>query len=82
MLGDEGGDLLDPIVGRQEGAKANRPVEDLVELVDVGDALRLGQGEELFVETLRRDRHVARRHGVADRERRLVFDRLGDGVLV
>ena len=47
-----------------------------------GDALRLGQGEELAVESRRRDRHLAGHHHVADWQRRFVLDRLGDGVLV
>ena len=82
MFGNEGRDLLDPIVGGEEGAQSHGAVEDLVELVDVGDAIGLGQREELLVQPLRRHRHVARRHGVADRQRRLVLDRFGDGVLV
>ena len=75
-------DLIDPIVGGEEGAQSHRTVENLVEFIDVGDTLDFGQGEKLPVEPLRGHRHLARRHRVADRQRRLVLDRLGDGVLV
>ena len=82
MLGDERGDLLNAVIGSEEGAQADSSVEDLVELVDVGDALHLGEGEKFLVEPLCRYRHFAWGHGVADRQRCFVLNRLGDGVLV
>ena len=82
MLGDECGDLFDAVVRGEEGAEADGLVEDLVELIDVGDALHFGEGEEFPVEPLGWHGHLARGHGVADRQGRLVCNRLGDGVLV
>jgi len=50
VLGDEGRDLLDTVIGREEGAQADGPVEGLVEFVDVGDALSFRQLEKFLVE--------------------------------
>ena len=82
MLGDESGDLLNPIVGGQKGAQPHRAVEDPLRFVDVGDALGLGQVEEFLVEPVGRHGHVARRHRVPERQCRLVLDRLADRVFV
>ena len=82
VVGDELRHLLHAVVGAEEGTNADRTVEHAVELLDVGDVLTLGQIEELLVELLGRDCHVRRRHHVADGQRRAVFDRLLDGVLV
>ena len=50
MIGDECGDLFDAVVRGEEGAEADGSVEDLVELIYVGDVLQLGEGEKFPVE--------------------------------
>ena len=82
MIGDEGGDLANAVVGRQEGAQPDGAVEHPVELVHVRDALHLRQGEELLIEPLGGHRHAAGRQGVANRQRGFVLNRLRNGVLV
>jgi hypothetical protein len=46
----EGCHFLDPVVRREEGAKADGAVEYPVQLLDVGHALGLGEREELSVQ--------------------------------
>ena len=82
MLGHKRRDLLDPVIRSEERSQADCPIKDLVEFINVGHAFDLSQGEKLLVESFRRYRHFTRSHRVADRQRRLVLDRLGDGVLV
>jgi uncharacterized protein (TIGR02217 family) len=48
MLGDEGGNLLDAVVGGEESAKANRAVEHLVQLVNIGHALVEARNGRLY----------------------------------
>ena len=48
MIGDECGDLFDAVVRGEEGAEADGSVENLVELIYVGDALQLGEGRRIL----------------------------------
>ena len=82
MLGDECGDFFDAVVGHEERAQPDGAIEHLVQLLDIGDAFRLRQLEKFLVEPLGRHRHLARRHDVLDRQRRLVLDRLLDRIFV
>jgi len=82
VLRHELGDLLDALVGLQEGLEADRPVQDAVEFVNVADALGLRELEELLLEHLVRDADVIRREGMAQLEGGAVFNGLGDRVLV
>ena len=65
--------------GRCAGRRRDR---DLVQLVDVGDAFGVGELEELLIQPVGRNGHLARRHDVLDRQGRLVLDRFLDRVLV
>ena len=60
----------------------HRPLEDRVQLLDVADALELGQVEELPLQRLPVHLQVVRGEGVVERHGRAVLDRLADRVLV
>ena len=60
----------------------DRPVQDGVQLLDVADALGLGEAQELPLQRLRGRRAVVGRQGVVERHGGAVLDRLGDRVLV
>ena len=66
----------------EEVLQVHRAIEDLVQLLDVGDALGLGEREELLLHELVRDQHLVGREVVVERQRRAVLDALGDRVLV
>ena len=82
VFSDKCGNVLNTIVGSQKSTQPDCTIKYFVQFIDVGDALRLSQGEKLLVEPLRGHRHITRRHRMANRQRRLVLNRLGDGVFV
>ena len=82
MLGDELRYFLDALLAFEKILQVHRPLEDLVQFLDVGHALGFGEGEELFVQGLVRDEHFIRRELVVERQRGAVLDAVGDGILV
>ncbi len=82
MLGDVLRHLADALLPLQEVLQVHRPVENLVQLLDVGHALGLGQRQELLIEDLVRHQHLVGREVVVERQRGAVFDALGDGIFV
>ncbi len=78
MLDDEIGHSLDPFDRLQEGLEVDRPVEDPIEVFDVGNPFRLGEVQELPLELLPRYQDLVRRERVVKLERRSVFDGLAD----
>ncbi len=82
MLGDECGHLCDAIIRLQECAQAYGPIQDLVQLLDVGHALGGGELEELLVQPVNRHRHLAWRQDVLDRQCGFVGDRFLDRIFV
>ncbi len=82
MIGHEARHLLHAVLALEEVLQVHRPVENLVQLLDVRDALGLGQREELLLHDLVRHQHFVRREVVVERQRRAVLDALGDGILV
>ena len=61
VIGDERCNFPDAVVGGQERAEADGAVERTIQLLDVRHVLGLGEGEELGIESLDRDGHLARR---------------------
>ena len=63
MVGDECGNLLDPVVSGKKGPEPHGPVQGTVQLVNIRYVIHLGQGEELPVELFRRHRTIISRYG-------------------
>jgi hypothetical protein len=82
VFGDELRHLLDAFLALEKVLQVHRPFEDLVQLLDVGDAFGLGEGEELLVQRFVRDQHFVGGELVVERQRRAVLDAVGDGILV
>jgi hypothetical protein len=82
VVGDELRHLLDALLALEEVFQVHRPLEDLVQLLDVGHALGFGQGKELLVQRLVRHEHFVRAQLVVKRQRGAVLDAVGDGILV
>ena len=82
VFSDERGNVLDTIIGGQKRTQPDCTIKHVVQFVNVSDAFYLGQGEKFLVESIRGYGHVTRRHRMTNRQRRLVLNRLGDGVLV
>ena len=76
VLGDERGHLCDAIIRLQEGAQAHRAIQYLVQLFDIRHALSGGEFEEFLVQPVNRDRHLAWRQDVLDRQCGFVGDGL------
>ena len=74
--------LFHPVPALEKVLQVHRAFENLVQLLNVGDALSLGQREELLLHDLVRHEHLVRREVVVERQRRAVLDALGDGILV
>ena len=62
--------------------KSDGPVEDFVQLFDVGDAFGFGEGKELLFHDLVWNQQRVRRQAVEERQGRAVLDALGNRVLV
>lgn len=62
--------------------QAHRPLEDFVQLLDVGHAFGFGEREELLVQCLMGDEHFVGRELVVERQGRAVLDAVGDGIFV
>ena len=78
VIGDEPRHLLHALLSFEEIFQIHRALEDFVQLLDVGDTLRLGQREEFRLHDLVRHEHFVRREVVVERQRGAVFDALGD----
>ncbi len=82
MFGDVSGDLFDPLLAFEKVLEVDRPLEDLVQLLDVGDAFGLGEIEKFLFHHLMRHEHLVGRQVVVERQRRAVFDAFADRILV
>ena len=82
VLGDVLRDLLHALLALEEVLQVHRAIENLVQLLDVGDALGFGEREELLLHDVVRHEHLVRREVVVERQRRAVLDALRDRVLV
>ena len=82
VLRDELRHLLNPLLALEEVLQVHRPLEDLVQLLDVGHALGFGEGQELLVQRLVRHQHFVGGELVVERQRGAVLDAVGDGILV
>ena len=82
VAGDVGGDLPDPVGVLQHVAQRHRPLQDPVDLFDVGDTFGLGQFQEFLLKNLLLDPQLVGSEGVVKRHGRAVVDRLADRVLV
>jgi hypothetical protein len=82
MIGHIPRHLLHTLPALEEILQVHRALENLIQLLDVRDALGLGQREEFLFHELVRHEHFVRREIVVERQRRAVLDALGDGILV
>ena len=62
--------------------QVHRAFENLIQLLDVGDAFGFGERKKLLLHDLVRHQHLVRREVVVERQGRAVLDALGDGIFV
>src|SRR5690625_689653 len=82
MIRHEPGDLADPLLPLEELFEVHRAVEDLIQLLDIGEAFRLGERKKFRVQRLVRNKHFAGRETVEKRKRRSILDTFSDAVFV
>lgn len=82
VLGDVLRHLADTVLALEEILQVHRPFEDLVQLIDVGHTLGLGQRQKLLFECFMRYQHLIGCKVVVQRQGCAVSDAVGDGILV
>ena len=82
MLRHVGRHLLHPVAVLEHVPQRDRLLQNLVQVLDVADALRAGQAEELLLQRLAVHAQFIRRERVVERHGRPVLDGLADGILV
>ncbi|RIE10699.1 hypothetical protein SMC4_01820, partial [Candidatus Cryosericum hinesii] len=82
MLRHVGRHLLHPVPILEHVPQCDRLLQNLVQVLDVADALRAGQPEELLLQRLAVHPQFIRRERVVERHGRPVLDGLADGILV
>jgi hypothetical protein len=82
VVGDELRHLLDALLALEEVFQVHRPLENLVQLLDVGHALSFGKREKLGIQRLVGHQHLIWRKLVVKRQRGAVLDAVGNGILV
>ena len=82
MLGHVPGDLVHAFVVFEKVLQVHRAVENFIELLDIGNPLRLGDGPELFLHQVGAGQHLVGREVVIERQGGAVLDAFPDRVLM